>query len=171
MEFLFLLFCPAQFQLPGPGVRKGETALPYPLPPGPCPAQESPLGLAKCVKKLGPCASDQAQRSFYDAQPASVFHPEPLQALSGPGGPILLLSLEPFPETLLSGRPWPWLACLWGKCGRPGRIVCARTSCLCACVCRATPPPPSGRDGLLLPRFWRECVHCSHALGQWACYF
>lgn len=79
-------FCPAQFQHPGPGIRKGETALPYPLPPGPCPAQESPLGLAKCVKKLGPCASAQAQRSFYDAQPASVFHPEPLQALSGPGG-------------------------------------------------------------------------------------
>lgn len=148
-------FFPAKFQHPGPGGRKGETDPPrLPLPRTPQglaqhrKPHESPLRLAKCVKKLGPCGSAQAQRKFYNAQLASVFHPEPLQALWGPGEATFPVS----PET--SGRPCPWLGCLWVACGRLGCGVCART-CVsaCACVCRGTPPRSSARDGLLLPRF------------------
>lgn len=86
-------FFPAKFQHPGLEGRKGETDLPTP-PPGPAQHRkphESPLRLAKYVKKLGPCGSAQAQRSFYDVwlpvsiqnhcRPSGVFGSPP--SLSG----------------------------------------------------------------------------------------
>lgn len=146
-------FFPAKFQHPGLEGRKGETDTPPAPSPGPAQHRkphESPLRLAKCVKKLGPCGSAQAQRSFYDVWPA-CFHPEPLQALWGLWEPPSLSGN--LPRDLALGEPMA-VARLWVECGSLGRSMVHTHVHVCLCMRVQTCSTPSlGRDRLLLPRF------------------
>lgn len=96
----------------------------------------SPLTLAKCVRNSGHVVAIRGDSGHYNAQPASVLQPEPVQLrhLRVP----TLLALWKTSQTLLPCQVMgmTWLA-------RPDGDVCV---CACVCmwrpVCRCAPPPP-----------------------------
>lgn len=132
---------PTTFQGPGPGARKGETSHPS-GPPRPGNPHWSPLTLAKCVRNSGHVVAIRGDSGRYNAQPASVLQPEPLQLrrLREP----TLQALWKTSQTLLPCQVMG-MACL-AVGGADGGVcvgVCARVCCVCMCtpVCRCAPPP------------------------------